>query len=204
VLSVVLSGAVEIDSSRSLRDLEASASRRLSSAATRVWTWSSRSLARVLSLSGLDWRELTRFWEKWTGVSLVGVNVRLGSVDRSDEESHLVKTCCVSDSEGFEGLAPMVLSWRRLAVEYLLPSTLLRSVKAKEYSLRLGPASWQQSSWFSIAVGVRIVKLQAPSWPSSVGLMLGDIWLSSLSLLTLRYSRYTRTEHTLIKTALSD
>ena len=133
----------------------------------------------------------------------MGVNVRLGNVDRSDEESHLVKTCCVSDSEGFEGLAPMVLSWRGLAVEYLLPSTLLRSVKAQEYSLRLGPASWQQTSWFSIAVGVRIVKLQAPS-SELAEFCRADAWrqwLSSLSLLTLRY---TRTEDTLTKTALSD
>ena len=39
--------------------------------------WSSRSLERVLSLSGLDWRESMRFGEKRMGVSLE--DIREGS-----------------------------------------------------------------------------------------------------------------------------
>ena len=59
LLSVVLSGAAEIDSSRSLRDWEVSDSRRRSAAATRDCMCNSRSLARVLSVSGLAWRAST-------------------------------------------------------------------------------------------------------------------------------------------------
>lgn len=64
------SGAEEMRASRSLSVCVDSASRRASSAATRDWMCSSRSLARVLSVSGLAWRALTRSWEKRTGVSL--------------------------------------------------------------------------------------------------------------------------------------
>lgn len=59
-----------MEASRSERDLEVSVSRRRSSAATRDWMCSSRSLARVLSVSGLAWRASTRSWEKRTGVEL--------------------------------------------------------------------------------------------------------------------------------------
>ena len=69
-----ISGAAESDSSSSLIDFEVSASSRASSAATRFCMWSSRSLARVLSLSGLDWREVTRSCEKRTGVELYSIN----------------------------------------------------------------------------------------------------------------------------------
>jgi len=50
--SVVESGRADICSSSSLRERVASASRRESSAWTRDWMWSSRSLARVLSVYG--------------------------------------------------------------------------------------------------------------------------------------------------------
>ena len=44
--------------------------------------WDSRDLARVLSVSGLVWRESMRDWEKRTGVSLglgvSGVVIRRG------------------------------------------------------------------------------------------------------------------------------
>lgn len=70
MLSVVESGVEEMRVSRSLRSWVASASRRASSAATRDCMCSSRSLARVLSVSGLAWRALMRSWEKRTGVSL--------------------------------------------------------------------------------------------------------------------------------------
>ena len=75
MLSVVESGVEEMRSSRSLRFWVASASRRASSAATRDCMCSSRSLARVLSVSGLAWRALTRSWEKRTGVSLGLISV---------------------------------------------------------------------------------------------------------------------------------
>ncbi len=69
------SSAAEREAERSARDLEVVASRRRSSAETRVWMWSSRSLARVLSVSGLAWRASMRGWEKRTGVSLWGWGV---------------------------------------------------------------------------------------------------------------------------------
>jgi len=59
-----------MEASRSARDAEVWDSRRRSSAATRDWMWSSRSLARVESVSGLAWRASMRVWEKRTGVSL--------------------------------------------------------------------------------------------------------------------------------------
>lgn len=47
---MVLSSEEEMEASRSLSCCEAEASRRFNSAATRVWMWSSRSEARVLSV----------------------------------------------------------------------------------------------------------------------------------------------------------
>ena len=70
MLSVVASGVEEMRASRSLSSWLVSALRRASSAATRDWMCNSRSLARVLSVSGLAWRASTRSWEKRTGVSL--------------------------------------------------------------------------------------------------------------------------------------
>lgn len=59
-----------MEASSSARDFEVSDSKRRSSVATRDWMWSSRSLARVLSVSGLAWRASTSCWEKRMGVSL--------------------------------------------------------------------------------------------------------------------------------------
>lgn len=59
MLSVVESGCEDMRAVRSLSSWSVWASRRLSSAATRDCMCSSRSLARVLSVSGLAWRALT-------------------------------------------------------------------------------------------------------------------------------------------------
>ena len=84
VLSVVVSGVEEMRASRSLSVWVVSASRRASSAATRDWMCISRSLARVLSVSGLAWRASTRSWEKRTGVSLGLISGGLCSSQEDD------------------------------------------------------------------------------------------------------------------------
>lgn len=66
----MLSGEAEMDSCRALREALVSASRRFNSEVTRDWMCSSRSLARVESVSGEAWRASTSCWEKRTGVSL--------------------------------------------------------------------------------------------------------------------------------------
>lgn len=97
-----------MDASSSARALEVSVSKRRSSAATRDWMCSSRSLARVLSVSGLAWRASMSCWEKRTGVSLGGWVSDWGGCVSGGKRGYLVNTCWVSDGAGLEEPEPIV------------------------------------------------------------------------------------------------
>lgn len=126
MLVVVLSGEEEMESESSWRALVAEASRRASSPETRDWMWSSRSLARVLSVwLGVSVRCASERGGKgkrippgWLGGHLRGLG-RSGRVFRCRllvfgglvewVGWDLVKTCSVLEGAGFEGPEPMVV-----------------------------------------------------------------------------------------------